>query len=72
MRTSNDAFMTAHVDLSSDLRRQRRGSNRLGPLDLLNASTFGGAFHPTAEGQAAIADAVLHKDRRIIRQPGAN
>ena len=41
-------------------------------MDLLNASTFGGAFHPTAEGQAAIADAVLPKVRRIIRQAETN
>ncbi|MEM7775121.1 MAG: hypothetical protein AAF732_05885 [Pseudomonadota bacterium] len=67
MRTSNDAFMTAHVDLSSDLRRRIRRS-RYQPTDLLKASTFGGAFHPTAEGQAAIADAVVSVARRIIRR----
>lgn len=72
MRTSNDAFMTAHIDLSSDLRRQRRGSDRYRPTDLLKASTFGGAFHPTAEGQAAIADAVLEQARRIVGQAGTD
>lgn len=63
MRTSNDAFLTAHIDVSSDLRRQLRPNGRYQPTDLLKASTFGGAFHPTAEGQAAIADAVLYELR---------
>lgn len=72
IRTSNDAYMTSHVDLSSDLRRQGRGDGRYQPTDLLRASTFGGAFHPTAEGQAAIADAVLDRARRIVRQSGAH
>ena len=67
MRTSNDAFLTAHIDLSSDIRqRLRRGRRRNGPQDLLKASTFGGAFHPTAEGQAAIADAVLPLARKVV------
>jgi lysophospholipase L1-like esterase len=66
IRTSNDAFLTAHVDLSTEIKRQflRNGSYR--PMDLLKASTFGGAFHPTAEGQAAIADAVLPTARAIL------
>ncbi len=71
MRTSNDAFLTAHIDLSSDVRqRLRRGRRRNGPQDLLKASTFGGAFHPTAEGQAAIADSVLPLARKVISSVG--
>jgi hypothetical protein len=30
------------------------------------ASVYSGAFHPTAEGQAAIADAVLEKARAVL------
>ena len=54
MRTSNDSFMTTHVDLVSDVKRRFRRRRRRGfsPADLLKASTFGGAFHPTAEGHA--------------------
>ena len=60
------AFLTVHVDLSTEIKRKflRNGSYR--PMDLLKASTFGGAFHPTAEGQAAIADAVLPTARAIL------
>ncbi len=73
MRTSNDAYLTAHIDLSSDVRqRLRRGRQRNGPQDLLKASTFGGAFHPTAEGQAVIADAVLPLARKAISSVGRN
>jgi len=32
----------------------------------LLASVYSGAFHPTAQGQAAIADAVVEKARAIL------
>jgi hypothetical protein len=35
-------------------------------VQLLLASIYSGAFHPTAEGQAAIADAVLAQARDVI------
>jgi hypothetical protein len=35
-------------------------------LQPLLASLYSGAFHPTAEGQAAIADAVVEKARAIL------
>ena len=35
-------------------------------VQLLLASTYSGAFHPTAEGQAAIADSVAAKARGVI------
>ncbi len=34
------------------------------------AATYSGAFHPTAEGQAAIADAVVHKARGVLAKYG--
>ena len=35
-------------------------------MQLLLASVYSGAFHPTAEGQAAIADAVVDKARGVL------
>ncbi len=66
IRTSNDAFLTAHLNLSTDLKRKLLSSGSYRPVDLLRASTFGGAFHPTAEGQAAIADAALPAARAVL------
>ena len=37
-----------------------------GGIALLLASVYSGAFHPTAEGQAAIADAVVEKARGVL------
>ena len=37
-------------------------------MQLLLASVYSGAFHPTAEGQAAIADAVVEQGARGARQ----
>ncbi|MEQ8823641.1 MAG: hypothetical protein RIC14_04630 [Filomicrobium sp.] len=68
MRTSNDSFLTTHIDVSTDLRRRIRRRKNFSPADLLKASTFGGAFHPTAEGQAAMADAVLPVASRVIEK----
>ncbi|HWK33632.1 MAG TPA: hypothetical protein VNR51_08130, partial [Hyphomicrobium sp.] len=39
-------------------------------FQLVLASTYSGAFHPTAEGQAAIADAVVHKARSVLSKYG--
>ena len=35
-------------------------------VQLLLASVYSGAFHPSAEGQAAIADAVVEHARRVL------
>ena len=35
-------------------------------VQLLLASIYSGAFHPTAEGQAAIADAVVEQARGVL------
>jgi hypothetical protein len=34
------------------------------------ASTYSGAFHPTAEGQAAMADAAAYKARAVLAEHG--
>jgi hypothetical protein len=41
-------------------------SQKLNWVQPLLASVYSGAFHPTAEGQAAIADAVVEKARAIL------
>jgi lysophospholipase L1-like esterase len=35
-------------------------------FQLLLAATYSGAFHPTAEGHAAMADAVVEKARAVL------
>jgi hypothetical protein len=37
-----------------------------GWVQLLLASVYSGAFHPSAEGQAAIADAVVTQARAVL------
>ncbi len=77
-RTPNDAFLISnmHADTISSF-----GSNCSGlytgaiktlakrywiPFQVFLASTYGGAFHPTAEGQARIADEVVDAARTIL------
>jgi hypothetical protein len=66
-RTPNDAFMTGnfHVE-ESLLQKVLKSAQQLAWMQPLLASVYGGAFHPTAEGQAAIADAVVEKARAIL------
>lgn len=66
VRTPNDAFMTANVHLFTDIKGQLLPFAKNDPSNLLQASSYSGAFHPTAEGQAAMADAVLPAARRIL------
>jgi hypothetical protein len=65
-RTPNDAFMTGNFHVTGKLLNKLLGSQRLQWTQLLLASTYSGAFHPTAEGQAAIADAVVREARQIL------
>ncbi|MEM9360378.1 MAG: hypothetical protein AAGB04_29730 [Pseudomonadota bacterium] len=67
-RTPNDAFMTGHFHVTGSLLQSVLRSKKLRWTQLLLASTYSGAFHPTAEGQAAIADAVVHKARAVLRK----
>jgi hypothetical protein len=60
-RTPNDAFMTAHYSDRMKL---------LPELRITSWSAYSGAFHPTAEGQAALADATMKLAREILaRRP---
>jgi hypothetical protein len=65
-RTPNDAFMTGNFHVSQSLLEKVLKLETLSWFQLLLASTYSGAFHPTAEGQAAIADAVVEKARGVL------
>jgi hypothetical protein len=65
-RTPNDAFMTGNFHVSRSLLQSALKTQSLSWVQLLLASVYSGAFHPTAEGQAAIADAVVEKARAVL------
>ncbi len=65
-RTPNDAFMTAHFHVQGKVLGKLLGSKQLQWTQLLLASTYSGAFHPTAAGQAAMADAVVREARVLL------
>ena len=69
-RTPNDAFMTGNFHVSASLLQRVLKLQSLSSFQLLLASTYSGAFHPTAEGQAAMADAVVVEARRILAKYG--
>ncbi len=65
-RTPNDAFLTAHFHVSQSILQKALPTKTVNWFQVLLASLYSGAFHPTAEGQAAIADAVVVEARRIL------
>jgi hypothetical protein len=65
-RTPNDAFMTGNFHVSESLLQKVLKTEKLAWMHPLLASVYSGAFHPTAQGQAVIADAVLEKARAIL------
>lgn len=67
-RTPNDAFLTGHFHVPQSLMQSVMKQQGLEWLQLLLASTYSGAFHPTAEGQAAIADSVAARARSVIEK----
>ena len=67
-RTPNDAYLTAHFHATGTVLRRALSYNRLSWFQVLLASTYSGAFHPTAEGQAAIADAVTNTARSVLKK----
>jgi lysophospholipase L1-like esterase len=64
-RTPNDAFLTGNFHVPATLLQKVLQVNNSW-FQLVLASTYSGAFHPTAEGQAAIADAVVERARRVL------
>lgn len=69
-RTPNDAFMTGNFHVEASLLQKVMKFDTLASFQLLLAATYSGAFHPTAEGQAAIADAVADKARTVLKRYG--
>ena len=67
-RTPNDAYLTGHFHVRRTLARKLLNNEKLRWFQLLLASTYSGAFHPTAEGQAVIADEVANVARRVLKQ----
>ncbi|MDX2287921.1 MAG: hypothetical protein NW217_03765 [Hyphomicrobiaceae bacterium] len=65
-RTPNDAFLTGNFHVAGSLLQKVLKLESLSWFQLLLASTYSGAFHPTAEGHAAIADAVVSKARGVL------
>lgn len=65
-RTPNDAYLTGHFHVGDALTRQLQKVQRLLSFQLVLASTYSGAFHPTAEGHAVIADSVAKRAREIL------
>ena len=65
-RTPNDAFMTGNFHVSPSLITSVLKLESLSWFQLLLAATYSGAFHPTAEGHAAIADAVVDRARQVL------
>lgn len=69
-RTPNDAFMTGNFHVAASVVERILKLHGLSWFQLLLASTYSGAFHPTAEGHAAIADAVADKARIVLNKYG--
>lgn len=67
-RTPNDAFMTGNFHVSGSILQKALRLESLSWFQLLLASTYSGAFHPTAEGHAAMADSVTDKARQVLRK----
>jgi hypothetical protein len=65
-RTPNDAFMTGNFHVSASLFQKVVKLQTLSWFQVMLASIYSGAFHPTAEGQAAMADSVAERGRRIL------
>src|SRR5262249_44365896 len=65
-RTPNDAFLTGNFHVSQSLLQNVLKTKTFSWVQLLLASIYSGAFHPTAEGQAAIADAVVDQARSVV------
>lgn len=65
-RTPNDAFLTGNFHVSETLLQKVLKLESFSWFQLLLASTYSGAFHPTAEGHAAIADAAVERARVIL------
>jgi hypothetical protein len=65
-RTPNDAFMTGNFHVSAGLMQKVLKLESVSFVQVLLAATYSGAFHPTAEGHAVIADSAAERGRAVI------
>ncbi len=65
-RTPNDAFMTGNFHVAQGLLQKALKLESIQWFQLLLAATYSGAFHPTAEGHAAMADATLERAYAVL------
>ncbi len=56
--------------MSASLLQKALKLESLSWFQLVLAATYSGAFHPTAEGHAAIADAVVEQARAVLAARG--
>ena len=69
-RTPNDAYMTGNFHVSAGLMQKVLKLETVSFVQVLLAATYSGAFHPTAEGHAAIADAAADRARTVLAKYG--
>jgi hypothetical protein len=69
-RTPNDAFLTGNFHVAGSVMQNVLKLQSFSWFQVLLAATYSGAFHPTAEGHAAIADAVVAKARDVLARHG--
>lgn len=70
-RTPNDAFLTGNFHVAPSILQKALKLKSLSYFQLVLAATYSGAFHPTAEGHAAIADALVEQSRAVLARYGA-
>ena len=69
-RTPNDAFLTGNFHAAGSVMQKVLKLDSFSWFQVLLAATYGGAFHPTAEGHAAIADSVVMRARSVLARHG--
>jgi lysophospholipase L1-like esterase len=62
--------MTANFHAAGNVLQKVLKLNAFSGFQVLLASTYSGAFHPNAEGHAAMADAVVLKAREVLKKYG--
>jgi hypothetical protein len=70
-RTPNDAYMTGHYHIATKIVKSVMQFQSWEYFQLVLASTYSGAFHPTSEGQAVMADATLARARTVLNRYAA-
>jgi hypothetical protein len=69
-RTPNDAFLTGNFHVAGSVMQKVLKLQSFSWFQVLLAATYSGAFHPSAEGHAAIADAVVERARGVLARHG--